>query len=209
MIDYARRNFMNDERIDFDIFDIQTKNLPAGYIEEFDHIFSYPTLHSRNDIQQEFKNVFDMLKPEGCFHMAIVVMHDAFRLYNRMENHPVYGKYFKKYSSPFHYAINAEDDLKRLLRNVGFTVKYCRTKSDMKYETDYLLPFIFFGLPFMHEIPLEQAEDLKEKLTTRFNGMEKMINRQYPNNPDYEEYHTDLYEIIEIHACKSSNIPYV
>ncbi|CAL1682588.1 unnamed protein product [Lasius platythorax] len=126
-----------------------------------------------------------------------------------MKNHPVYGKYFKNYTSPFHYANNPEEDLKRLLWNVGFTVKSCRTKSDIECETDYLLPFILFGLPFMNELPLEQAEDLKEKLTTRFNRMEKMINRQNPNDPDYEEYHFDLYGIIEIHACKPSHIIYV
>ncbi|CAL1682587.1 unnamed protein product [Lasius platythorax] len=128
-----------------------------------------------NTTRQEFQNVFDMLKSKGCFHMAFVVTHDALRLYNNMEIHPVYDKYFKKYSSPFHYAINPEEDVKQLLRNVGFTIKYCRTKSDMMCKTDYLLPYILFGLPFIEELPLDQARDVKEKLTTKFNKLEEMF----------------------------------
>ncbi|CAL1674576.1 unnamed protein product [Lasius platythorax] len=47
MIEYAKRKYKNDERFDFDILDIQTKNLPEKYIAEFDHIFSYPTVQYR------------------------------------------------------------------------------------------------------------------------------------------------------------------
>lgn len=50
MIDHARKKYKS-EGVDFEVFDIQMKNLPANYIAQFDHIFSFPTLHLRNDIQ--------------------------------------------------------------------------------------------------------------------------------------------------------------
>ncbi|XP_025265850.1 uncharacterized protein LOC112638408 [Camponotus floridanus] len=56
MIDHARAKYKTDERIDFETFDIQTKNLPHNYIAQYDHIFSFPTLHSRNNnIEQSFE----------------------------------------------------------------------------------------------------------------------------------------------------------
>ena len=49
MIEYARRKYTG-ERIDFDILDIQAENLPEQYIGQFDHVFSYPTINSRNNV---------------------------------------------------------------------------------------------------------------------------------------------------------------
>ncbi|XP_070161666.1 juvenile hormone acid O-methyltransferase-like [Polyergus mexicanus] len=95
MIDYARRKYKNNERIEFDVLDIQTKNLPDEYITAFDHIFSSPTVHSRNNISQEFENVYRMLKPGGKFHLSMVISHDAFTLYEHMVDHPIFGSYFE------------------------------------------------------------------------------------------------------------------
>ncbi|KAM0726390.1 Juvenile hormone acid O-methyltransferase [Formica fusca] len=95
MIEYARRNYRNNGQIDFKVLDIQTEHLPEEYIGQFDHIFSFPTVHARTNIFQEFENVYKMLKPGGSFHMCIVTIHDAFSLYRRMVNHPTFGSYFK------------------------------------------------------------------------------------------------------------------
>lgn len=50
MIKYANET-IHDNRLRFEILDIQTKNLPQKYNSEFDHIFSFNALQWCNDIQ--------------------------------------------------------------------------------------------------------------------------------------------------------------
>lgn len=51
MIKYATKKYEGNKRLTFEIFDIQTKDLPEKYVAGFDRIFSYPTLHSQNNIR--------------------------------------------------------------------------------------------------------------------------------------------------------------
>jgi len=50
MIEYAQQTY-KEEQLEFEVLDIQTKNLPNKYISNFDNIFSFYTLHWCNDIQ--------------------------------------------------------------------------------------------------------------------------------------------------------------
>ncbi|XP_011068144.1 PREDICTED: uncharacterized protein LOC105154363, partial [Acromyrmex echinatior] len=36
MIDYAKKKYIKEKRLEFDVLDIQTKNLPTKYVSEFD-----------------------------------------------------------------------------------------------------------------------------------------------------------------------------
>jgi len=49
MIEYTQQT-CKKEQLEFDVLDIQTKNLPNKYISNFDDIFSFYTLHWCNDI---------------------------------------------------------------------------------------------------------------------------------------------------------------
>jgi hypothetical protein len=51
MIEYANMTYRDEKRLGFEVLDIQTKNLPEKYISEFDHIFSFHTLHWCYDIR--------------------------------------------------------------------------------------------------------------------------------------------------------------
>lgn len=51
MIEYANRTYADKERLIFEILDIQTTNLPGKYISEFDHVFSFHTLHWCSNIR--------------------------------------------------------------------------------------------------------------------------------------------------------------
>lgn len=51
MIKYANETFSDKKQLQFEILDIETKNLPKKYISEFDHIFSFQTLHWCRDIR--------------------------------------------------------------------------------------------------------------------------------------------------------------
>ncbi|XP_050451356.1 juvenile hormone acid O-methyltransferase-like [Cataglyphis hispanica] len=200
MIEYARGKYKNNERIEFDVLDIQTKELPAEYIGEFDHIFSFPTVHSRNDILQEFENVFKMLKPGGKFHLSMVTSHDAFTLYGHMVNHPIFGSYFEKYTTPFSHP---EREIKRALQRIGFSIHYCRPILNMKYKTDYLIPYIISGLPFVNEMSSEEQEQLKNELTSSYNKIEKRVD-SVSNEPNVDESnYRDIYDLLQLSAFKT------
>ncbi|KYN07910.1 Putative methyltransferase 235L [Cyphomyrmex costatus] len=51
MIKYANESFGDEKRLQFDVLNIETKTLPKKYISEFNHIFSFYTLHWCNDIR--------------------------------------------------------------------------------------------------------------------------------------------------------------
>lgn len=51
MIEYAKGRYTIKDRLEFEVLDIQTKNLPMKYISEFDCILSYHTLHWCIDIK--------------------------------------------------------------------------------------------------------------------------------------------------------------
>lgn len=51
MIEYAKEKYSIKEQLEFEVLDIQTKELPKKYVSEFDHIFSFYALHWCYDIR--------------------------------------------------------------------------------------------------------------------------------------------------------------
>lgn len=51
MIEYAKKRYAIKNTLEFEVLDIQTKNLPTEYIAEFDCILSFHTLHWCTDIR--------------------------------------------------------------------------------------------------------------------------------------------------------------
>lgn len=51
MIEHARKMYSEDKRLNFEVLDIQTKNLPKNYLSDFDNIVSFYALHWCNDIR--------------------------------------------------------------------------------------------------------------------------------------------------------------
>lgn len=51
MIEYAKKRYTVKNRLEFDVLDIQTKNLPTEYVSEFNCILSFHTLHWCTDIR--------------------------------------------------------------------------------------------------------------------------------------------------------------
>ncbi|KMQ86808.1 trans-aconitate 2-methyltransferase [Lasius niger] len=63
VVEYANKTYGDKERLEFEVLDIQTKNLPEKYISKFDHIFSFHALQWCNDIRQMFENIYCILRP--------------------------------------------------------------------------------------------------------------------------------------------------
>ncbi|XP_072757321.1 juvenile hormone acid O-methyltransferase-like [Anoplolepis gracilipes] len=200
MIKYAESKYKTDERIDFEVFDIQTKNLSERYIAEFDNIFSFPTVHARTDICQKFQNIYKMLKPGGCLYIYMVTSHDAFTLYRRMLNHPTYGLFFKDYITPFHNWTNPAREVNHLLKQIGFIVQRSNFMPLRRYRTENLLPYILSGLSFINKLSPQQQEDVKDELTNEFNKMEKKFEQMY--RMVAKNVNFDIYDTLSIYACK-------
>ncbi|XP_011702399.1 PREDICTED: uncharacterized protein LOC105458630, partial [Wasmannia auropunctata] len=56
MIKYANETFSDEKRLQYEVLDIGTKNLPKKYISEFEHILSFHTLQWCSDLRQAFEN---------------------------------------------------------------------------------------------------------------------------------------------------------
>lgn len=51
MIEYAKEKYSIKKRLEFEVLDIQTKELPEKYVSEFDYIFSFYALNWCYDIR--------------------------------------------------------------------------------------------------------------------------------------------------------------
>ncbi|XP_067203366.1 juvenile hormone acid O-methyltransferase-like [Linepithema humile] len=89
MIEYANMTYSDEKRLGFEVLDIQTKNLPEKYVLEFNHIFSFHTLHWCKDIRQAFENIYRMLRPGGTMVTLFVASYDAYNVFELMaqDNH--------------------------------------------------------------------------------------------------------------------------
>ncbi|TGZ48683.1 putative methyltransferase [Temnothorax longispinosus] len=93
MIKYANKTFNDEKRLHFEVLDIQTKNLPEKYISEFNNIFSFHTLHWCNDIRQAFRNMYQMLRPNGTILLYIIASSDMFEVYKILERDIRFAQY--------------------------------------------------------------------------------------------------------------------
>lgn len=51
MVEYGNKMYNITKRLKFETLDIQTKKLPAKYVSEFNHVFSFHTLNWYIDIR--------------------------------------------------------------------------------------------------------------------------------------------------------------
>lgn len=81
----------------------------------------------------------------------------------------------------------------------------CILQIYILYALFIFTAYIFYGLPFIKEMPPKEQKDIKNELTHRFDKMEKTIHRCFMgNDPRYNPnvYDIDRYSIVEVHAFK-------
>ncbi|KYN07916.1 Biotin synthesis protein BioC [Cyphomyrmex costatus] len=145
MIDYANKKYSVPKKLEYDVLDIQTKNLPTKYISEFDFVFSFHALHWCNDIKQAFENIYRMLQPNGTMLILFVASHNIFKVLENLAYNARFASYIKdinKYIWPFQKAVNPRKELKKLLETVGFTVNHCSHRETYHFDEN---PDRFFG----------------------------------------------------------------
>ncbi|XP_011172993.2 juvenile hormone acid O-methyltransferase-like [Solenopsis invicta] len=202
MIKYANVTSSDEKRVQFEVLDIETKNLPKKYITEFKHVFSFHALHYCYDIRQAFKNIYQILRPNGTALLYIVASDDLFEVLRILAQDVRFEQYIPdkiKNIGPYHNSNNARKELKELLQSVGFTVHHCslRERSHSEKKSELFLKSILSILPFFEDMPNDVIEKFKKVLIYEY--LKRKINYKSIDN---EEFTLDLYTALVVHAQK-------
>ncbi|XP_039306344.1 juvenile hormone acid O-methyltransferase-like [Solenopsis invicta] len=208
MIKYANVASSDEKRVQFEVLDIETKNLPKKYIAEFEHVFSFHTLHWCYDIRftlfnrQAFKNIYQVLRPNGTALLYIVASHDIFEVLRILARDVRFEQYIPdkiKTISPYHDSKNARKELKELLQSIGFTVHHCslREASYSEKKSEQFLKSITSLLAFHEIMPNNVMEKFKKVLIHEY--LKRKVNYKSIDN---KELTLDLYTVLVVHAQK-------
>ncbi|XP_032665768.1 juvenile hormone acid O-methyltransferase-like isoform X3 [Odontomachus brunneus] len=180
MIKYANKLYEDEKRLEFEILDIQTKNLPDKYISEFDHVFSFHTLHWCDDIRQALENIYHILRPGGTFLCAMK---------------------FNKFLTPFHNIPQPDKKMKKLLQSIGFVINHCSHRERtifIKNVQKFPSAILSFVSLFLKDMPYNLLEQFKDEFTREYTrtlfGHAKLYNDEMAA--------LDLHEILVFYAQK-------
>ncbi|XP_039307259.1 juvenile hormone acid O-methyltransferase isoform X3 [Solenopsis invicta] len=202
MIKYANVTSNDEKRVEFEVLDIATKNLPKKYITEFEQVFSFHALHWCCDIRQAFKNIYQILRPNGTALLYIVASHDMFEVLRILARDVRFEQYIPdkiKTISPYHDSKNARKELKELLQSIGFTVHHCslRETSYSEKKSEQLLKSVISLLAFLEIMPNDVMEKFKKVLIHEY--LKRKINYK---SIDDKELTLDLYTVLVVYAQK-------
>ncbi|KAL0134151.1 hypothetical protein PUN28_001178 [Cardiocondyla obscurior] len=187
MIKYARKTYSKEKQLDFDVLDIQTKELPAKYISEFDHIFSFHALHWCFDIKQAFKNIYRMLRPNGTMLVLVVSLHPICKVIQETIQDNRFAPYIKDVNIspvwPFQDSVNPNRELKGLLKEIGFKIDHCSHRNVYHFDdnSDQFLSSILAFLEFIDNIPHDQKEIFKKEIARKFTETQISFKRSSDN----------------------------
>lgn len=121
MLQYARKNFQHP-RVAYKFLDID-KDVSKTNIGKFDHITSFNCLHWVNNIDQSFKNIYDLLNPGGDCLLAFIYRGLIFDVFHEMAKNNKWSKYFSKSDKilpVLHHSDDPVGDSERSLKKAGF-----------------------------------------------------------------------------------------
>ncbi|EFN75088.1 hypothetical protein EAI_08269 [Harpegnathos saltator] len=128
MITHAKKVYGDEIRLNFDILDIETKELPKKYISQYDHAFAFYVLHWCQDIRQAIENIYNLLRPGGTVLALTIVSQDVFDVLHKLSQDVRYKSYIKHinhFIPPFYNSLQPQKELKTLLKSIGFNVLHC------------------------------------------------------------------------------------
>ncbi|KYN28219.1 PREDICTED: juvenile hormone acid O-methyltransferase-like [Trachymyrmex cornetzi] len=192
MIDYANKKYSIPKKLEYDVLDAQTKNLPTKYLSEFDFIFSFNTLHWCNDIKQTFENIYRMLQPNGTMLILFVASHKIFKVLEKLANDARFTQHItdlNKYMWPFQKSVNPRKELKELLETVGFTVNHCSHRESFHFDEnpDRFFSSIASFLDFIEDMPYDKKEEFKKEFVDKY-AKTQIICKQNDQNTVLEVY---------------------
>ncbi|XP_032670640.1 juvenile hormone acid O-methyltransferase-like [Odontomachus brunneus] len=207
MIRYAKKLCDDEQRLKFEALDIQTKHLPEKYVSEYDHMFTFHTLHWCDDIRQVFENIYCLLRPGGTILILTLVYHDVFDILYKLSQDIRYKPYIthvKNFIPPFYDSIQANKELKALLKSIGFNVLHCSHRERTYCAQDiqeYPTLILAFVTQFLKNMPHDRMEQFKDEFTREYKKR-RFFHKQMRTQK--ERIASDLHEILVVYAKKIS-----
>ncbi|CAK1540616.1 unnamed protein product [Leptosia nina] len=173
MVQYASKKF-NSENINFMVLDIEG-DIPQSLRCEFNHAFSFYTLHWIKQQEIAFKNIYDLLQDGGnCFLIFLghMPLFDVFRILARSNRWSYWLKDVDRFVSPYHDCQDPEKEIRRMMCKVGFRnvdVQY-KPKSFVYDSLEAVKKAVKAVNPF--QIPEELHEELLEDYISIVRDME-------------------------------------
>ncbi|XP_072747976.1 juvenile hormone acid O-methyltransferase-like [Anoplolepis gracilipes] len=172
MIEFAEKAYGN-EKLKFEVLDIQTTSLPEKYISKFDHIFSFYALHWCYDIRQAFENIYRIIRPDGNILLMFVASHDTFEVMKILGHDSRFAPYIqdvRKYISPFNDSACLRKELRKLLRSIGFEIYHCslRETTYSSKNANNFISSIMSIYPFLEKMPHNLKEEFQNEYKREF-----------------------------------------
>lgn len=128
MIDYASKNY-GGKQITFKEVNV-AEAVPEDFVERFDYIFSFWTLHWIQDQRKLYSNVFKMLKPNGSLLVSYVASGDFWDISQKVCKTEKYAGFISNCNYfPFHNSHNPKEELFRILQDVEFENIFCEVEA--------------------------------------------------------------------------------
>ncbi|XP_067212840.1 juvenile hormone acid O-methyltransferase-like [Linepithema humile] len=205
MIEYANMTYSDEKRLGFEVLDTQTKNLPEKYVSEFDHIFSFHTLHWCKDIRQAFENIYRMLRPGGTMLTLFVASHDTFNVFELMAQNNYFAPYMEdvqRYVSPYLYSKNPRKEVKELVKSIGFKVYHCshRDVTFSSKDSDNFLSAIMSIPAFLDKMPHDLIKEFKHNYAREY--MKRKISYTSICDNQEQKFILDIHKVVIVYARK-------
>ncbi|XP_072747975.1 juvenile hormone acid O-methyltransferase-like [Anoplolepis gracilipes] len=202
MIEFAEKTYGN-EKLKFEVLDIQSTSLPEKYISKFDHIFSFNALNWCYDIRQAFENIHCMVKSGGNILLMFVASHDVYEVMKILAQDSRFAPYIqdvRKYISPFNDSNHPCKELRKLLENIGFEIYQCSLRQEIysSKDSNHFLSSIMSIYSFLDEMPPNRKEEFQTEFTCEF-MKKKIIYKTIHNN---QTLVLDLYKNFIVYARK-------
>ncbi|RLU27157.1 hypothetical protein DMN91_000956 [Ooceraea biroi] len=206
MIEYAKNAYREEKRLDFEVLDIQTKNLPAKYVSNFDNVFSFYTLQWCNDIQQSFENIYRMLRHGGTMLILMVPSDPVFDIFQMLINDIRFSSYLQgaeKFLPAYQNVAEPHKHVKDLLKDIGFEVYHCscRDNVNMIKSREFFLSMILsiFELN-LDKMPHDLKEEFKDTFVREYHKRNTYIHTLMN---DGQEQTLQIHKTLIIYAQKS------
>ncbi|XP_046591024.1 juvenile hormone acid O-methyltransferase-like isoform X1 [Neodiprion lecontei] len=169
MLDYAKEKYGANDRLSFLQLDIESPTLAEDLVEQFDHVTSFYCLHWCEDMRQAFENIFELLRPGGSGFLTFVSDFPCMDAYKVLAAMPRYQRYMTdadRFIPVFQHAEHPRENLKKLLREVGFEISHCsRREISNIYDTPNDFGRVMAAVnPFIHRMPAQLQREYEVDL---------------------------------------------
>ncbi|XP_072747973.1 juvenile hormone acid O-methyltransferase-like [Anoplolepis gracilipes] len=204
MIEFAKKTYGN-EKLKFEVLDIQTTSLPKKYISRFDHVFSFNVLHWCYDIRQALENIYRIIRPNGNMLLMFAASQDIFEVIKILAQDNCFASYIqdvRKYISPFNDSACPRKELRKLLKSIGFEIYHCSLR-EMTYSSKDVNNFLFSIMSmysFLDKMSYNQKEEFQNKFIHEF--VKRQITYKTIHNNQEQTLILNLQKILIVYARK-------